>query len=96
MRRHISYLFLQFKSALRLLPKLLLGSIVFAFLAFCIGYAGVKSLGSGNHLFFKVAAILPENDALVSIGFNMLTGMDGLKDYCEFITTDEASAKKNA
>lgn len=94
MRRHISYLFLQLKSALRLLPKLLLGSIVFAFLAFCIGYAGVKSLGSGNHLFFKVAAILPENDALVSIGFNMLTGMDSLKDYCEFITTDEASAKK--
>ena len=94
MRRHLSYLLLQLKSALRLLPKLFLGTVVFAFLAFCIGFAGVKSLGNGSHLFFKVAAVLPENDALVSIGFNMLTGMDSLKSYCEFITTDERTAER--
>lgn len=94
MRRHLSYLLLQLKSALRLLPKLFCGTIVFAFLAFCIGFAGVKSLGNGNHLFFKVAAVLPEDDALVSIGFNMLTGMDSLKSYCEFITTDGKTAER--
>lgn len=94
MRRHLSYLILQLKSALRLLPKLFSGTIVFAFLAFCIGFAGVKSLGDGNHLFFKVAAVLPEDDALVNIGFNMLTGMDSLKSYCEFITTDAKNAER--
>lgn len=94
MRRHLSYLLLQLKSALRLLPKLFSGTIVFAFLAFCIGIAGVKGLGGDNHLFFKVATVLPEDDALVNIGFNMLTGMDSLKNYCEFITTDAEDAER--
>lgn len=94
MHRHLSYMLLQLKSSLKLLPKLFLGTLVFAFLAFCVGYAGVKSLGSGNHLFFKVAVILPENDALVSIGFGMLAEMDSLKNYCEFITTDEETAEE--
>lgn len=88
------YLRLQFKAAFRLVPKLIAGMIVFAFLAFLIGYAGSKTLSKSGRLFyFRVAVVLPENDPLVNIGFNMLAEMESLKSYCEFIRTDEDAAK---
>ena len=56
--------------------------------------AGVKYINSGTGLFFKIAVVLPADDKLVNLGFSMLTQMDSLDDYCEFIQTDDESAKK--
>lgn len=93
MRRRLFYLLLQLKAAFKFIPRLFAGTILFGFLAFCIGYAGSRSIGGGTRLFFKVAVVLPADDSLVNIGFNMLTQMESLKDYCEFIQTDRDSAK---
>lgn len=93
MRRRFLYLLLQLKAAFKFIPVLFAGTILFGFLAFCIGYAGSRSIGGGTRLFFKVAVVLPEDDSLVNIGFNMLTQMESLKDYCEFIQTDRNSAE---
>ena len=93
--RFFRYLLLQCKAALRLVPKLIAGSIVFSVLAVFIGYAGSKTLYGGERLFFfRIAAVLPQDDPLVSIGFNMLTEMESLKSYCEFVPTDENTAKE--
>ena len=95
MLRHLIYFKLQLKSALLCIPKLIAGTLLFSCIAVLIGYSGSKTLYHNDSLFyFRVAAVLPENDPLVNIGFNMLTGMDSLKDYCEFIRTDEDNAKK--
>lgn len=95
MLRRLVYLKLQLKSAFLCIPKLLAGTLLFSCLAVLIGYAGSKTLYHNDSLFyFRIAAVLPENDALVNIGFNMLTGMDSLKDYCEFVRTDEDTALK--
>lgn len=93
MRRHLTYLFLELKAAFRIIPRLFSGMLLFAILASCIGYAGVRMQTGSDHLYFKVAAVLPENDALVNLGFNMLTEMESLKDYCEFIPTDKENAE---
>ncbi|MGN1188024.1 MAG: ABC transporter permease, partial [Lachnospiraceae bacterium] len=95
MLRHLIYFKLQLKSALLCIPKLIAGTLLFSCIAVLIGYAGSKTLYHNDSLFyFRVAAVLPENDPLVNIGFNMLTGMNSLKDYCEFIRTDEDNAKE--
>lgn len=95
MLRHLIYLKLQLKSALLCIPKLLAGTLLFSCLAAFIGYAGAKTLYHSDDIFyFRIAAVLPEDDALVNMGFNMLTSMDSLKDYCEFIRTDESTAKR--
>lgn len=94
MRKRLFYMLLQLKSAFKLIPGFIAGTLLFCFMTFCAGYAGVKSIDNGTHLFFKVAVVLPDDDTLVNLGFNMLTQMDGLKNYCEFIKTDETSAKE--
>lgn len=95
MNKYILYLRLQLKSALQLIPKLLAGTLLFAFLAFIISYVGAKSLYNSNRLFyFKVAAVLPEDDAMVEMGYNMLMEMGNLEEYCEIVNTDEATAMK--
>ena len=95
MLKRLIYLKLQLKSAFLCIPKLLAGTLLFSCLAVLIGYAGSKTLYHNDSLFyFRIAAVLPKNDALVNIGFNMLTGMDSLKDYCEFVRTDEETAMK--
>lgn len=95
MPRRLIYFKMQLKSALLCVPKLIAGTLLFSCIAVLIGYAGSKTLYHNDSLFyFRVAAVLPENDPLVNIGFNILTGMDSLKDYCEFIRTDEDNAKK--
>lgn len=94
MRKRLFYMLLQIKSAFKFIPGLFAGTLLFAFIAFCIGMAGVKYINSGTGLFFKIAVVLPADDKLVSLGFSMLTQMDSLDDYCEFIQTDDESAKK--
>ena len=94
MRKRLFYMLLKLKSALKLIPTLIAGTVLFGFIAFCVGFAGVKSLGNETNLFFKIAVVLPSDDRLVTVGFNMLTQMDSLKDYCEFIPTDDTCAKE--
>ena len=89
MRKRLFYMLLQIKSAFKFIPGLFAGTLLFGFIAFCISMAGVKSIDAGTNLFFKIAVVLPSDDNLVNLGFNMLTQMDSLDDYCEFIQTDD-------
>lgn len=94
MRRHICYILLQLKSAFKYIPKLFAGTLLFGFLTCCIAFACINSSNAQTNLFFKIAVVLPENDTLVNLGFGMLSGMESLKDYCEFIQTDQSHAEE--
>lgn len=92
-KKHCFFLLMELKLAIKLIPKMFAGAVVFSLLSLLIGYAGTKLLyGSGSSFFFRIATVLPENDSLVNIGFNMISEMDSLKDYCEFIRTDPDTA----
>lgn len=94
-KKHCFFLLMELKLALKLIPKMFAGAAVFSLLSLLIGYAGTKLLyAGGSSFFFRIATVLPENDPLVNIGFNMITEMDSLKDYCEFIKTDPDTAAK--
>ena len=83
MHKRLIYLKLQLKSAFLCIPKLLAGTLLFSCLAVLIGYAGSKTLYHNDSLFyFRIAAVLPENDALVNIGFNIKTKIAENRDRC--------------
>lgn len=84
---------LQLKSAFRYIPGLFAGTLLFGFLTFLTAFACLNSSDTQTKLFFKIAVVLPSDDTLVNLGFNMLTQMESLKDYCEFIQTDHATAE---
>lgn len=91
MKLHLYILRLQIKSALQMIPKLILGTAVFVILFLSIAYIGSntkKSIAAN----IKIAIILPENDPLVNMGFSMFSKAQSLKDYCEFVITDMDSA----
>ena len=93
MRKHLCYILLQLKSAFRYIPGLFAGTLLFGFLTFLTAFACLNSSDTQTKLFFKIAVVLPSDDTLVNLGFNMLTQMESLKDYCEFIQTDHATAE---
>lgn len=93
MRKHLCYMLLQLKSAFRYIPGLFAGTLLFGFLTFLTAFACLNSSDTQTKLFFKIAVVLPQDDALVNLGFNILTEMESLKDYCEFIQTDNATAE---
>ena len=93
MRKHLCYMLLQLKSAFRYIPGLFAGTLLFGFLTFLTAFACLNSSDTQTKLFFKIAVVLPSDDTLVNLGFNMLTQMESLKDYCEFIQTDHATAE---
>ena len=84
MRKHLCYMLLQLKSAFRYIPGLFAGTLLFGFLTFLTAFACLNSSDTQTKLFFKIAVVLPSDDTLVNLGFNMLTQMESLKDYCEF------------
>lgn len=86
---------LQFKEAAIMLPKFLLGMLVFSLLIVAVGIIGSKTLyGNSNSTMFSVAINIPENDPLVSLAYNTIIQMDDLTDYVEFIETDEETGTK--
>lgn len=95
MKKYINYFIIQCKSAWRIVPNMFAKTVLFAFLAVIIAYAGARSLYGSDHLFyFKIAAVLPENDSMVTLGYNMLMEMGGIEEYCEIIDADEETAIK--
>lgn len=91
MKLHLYILRLQVKSALQMIPKLILGTAVFVMLFLSIAFISSntqKNIAAN----IKIAIILPENDPLVNMGFSMFSQTQNLKDYCEFVITDMDSA----
>lgn len=84
--------FLQLKSAVLLLPKLLLVLIVSALFCSGIYTAGKELLSQNNRIKLPVALVLPENDTYAGIAFSFLEHMDSIKSTCSF----ERTTKDNA
>ncbi len=95
LKKYIIFLQLQTKAALLMLPKIFLCMLIFALLLVTAGFGATKLLSNNQSLFFfKIAAALPEEDALVSTAFNIIANMDSLDGYCEFIETDIDTARE--
>ena len=79
---------LQTKEAFRLLPKFLLGMLIFSMLTIGVAYAASNMLYKNDApVLFKVAAVLPEDDPLVRLGYNTIKSLETLEGYCEFVET---------
>lgn len=93
-KKHLLFLGFQAKTTIRILPLLLLCTLIFGCLSGALAYAGGKLLDSGDKgpMQIKVAAVVPENDPLVKLGLDTVKHMDSLKNICQIVTTDKSSA----
>lgn len=84
--------FLQLKSVVLLLPKLLFVLIVSVLFCSGIYTAGNNLLSQGDRIKLPVALVLPENDTYAGVAFSFLEHMDSIKSTCSFERTTEDNA----
>lgn len=94
MKKYLLLFYLQLKSTFHQLPKLILGTIIFAGLAGLIAYSGTQLLykeDTGTHM--TAALVLPaENDQYTRAAFSFLNEVDTIRDYCTFVEMSEDEA----
>lgn len=93
-KKHLLFALFQIKSTFRVIPRLLLCSIIFLAVTAVIGLCGNSLLSddSGRKMDVNIAAVMPSDDSAVSVGFQVIQNMDSIKSICRFVAMDEASA----
>lgn len=93
-KKHIFLLFCEIKSAVRIIPRFLLCLIISGVVLFCLVSVGKRMLGYDNAtaISFKVAAVIPKNDAEVALAFDIISKTDSVSKVCELILMDADSA----
>ncbi len=84
------FLWLQFKSAFLLLPKLFFTLFASLFLAGGIYFAGTEILKKPDSIKLPIALVLPEHDTYAQMAFTFLE--HSVKDICSFTQTDKEHA----
>lgn len=96
MAKHFNLLFLEFKKAFTQLPKIILGTIVFAFLAVLFAFtANILLKTSDSSTKATIAIVTPENsDDYTAMLFKYVQEIDSVKGICNFINLDKETAYK--
>ncbi len=93
-KKHLLFAFFQIKSTFRAVPRLILCTAVFAAAVIVIGLCGNELLSDSQDrtVNINVAAVIPEGDTSVALGFQVISSMDSLKSMCRFIAMDHDEA----
>lgn len=93
-KRRLFFLYCEFKTALKLLPRLLLCSaIMLGFVGF-LALFGYRYLDSKNSAApaVKVAAVFPGEDPAINQGFELINQMETVSSVCRLIRMEESDA----
>ncbi len=93
-KKHLLFLGFQLKSTLRIIPRLVLCMIIFGVITCAAGYCGNKILNdnASSPVQIKVAAVMPDDDSRIALGFKVVQSMDSLSSFCTFVPADMDSA----
>ena len=93
-KKHLLFAFFQIKSTFRAIPRLILCTAVFSLAVVIMGLCGNKLLNeaSDRTVNINVAAVMPEGDASVALGFQVISSMDSLRSMCRFVAMDRDEA----
>lgn len=93
--KHLLFMLFQLKSVSRDLPRLLICFMALSLIILIAGVCGDSILNKKDTpLNIKVGAVTPEEDNRVNFGFNMLEGMESVRDVCTFEKMDLETAKE--
>lgn len=95
MRQIFIYQLLQIKRALKLLPAVVIISLLFGALAAGAAFGGAKLLyqdkAAGR---IRVAVVVEEGDSTGELALSMLGSMDSVESICDFVETTEPEARE--
>lgn len=93
-KKHFLYLVYEIKSSFKNLPKIILCTVLFAFLVVITGVCGSRILSSSSKyaVHFNVAVVLPDDDPDVELCYSLLNSMESVSATCDFlrVSHDEA------
>lgn len=93
-KKHILFLFFQIKSAFPILPRLVICTIIFGAIAVSVALCGNRILNKDSKSPVKivVAAVIPDDDPEVQMGFQVVSNMESLSSICSFVSVDKDTA----
>ncbi|NLZ81108.1 MAG: ABC transporter permease [Clostridiales bacterium] len=90
MTKYLLLLWFYIKLALRSLPKLFGGTLIFVFFIGIIAFSANKLLYNDKVIDkINIAIVVPEENILNQTAFSMLLNMDSIKEACDFKIMDE-------
>lgn len=93
MKKYFLLLWLHIKLALKSMPKLFAGTLIFAFFIGIIAFSANKLLYNDKAIdTINIAIVAPEENALSQRLFSMLLNTDSIKEICDFEIMDKESA----
>ncbi len=94
MKKHLTLLLLQIKAAFNCLPRIIMGTLIFAVLIGFVCYSQTLSKkNDADTTKMDVALVLPDDaDQYLSLTFNFLSEIDTVKNICSFIKMDKETA----
>lgn len=92
LKKYLLYLFLQIKSAFKILPKLILCTFIAGIIVFVAGSSASVILDKDESVSISVAVVMPPDDAKIAMGFDIVSRMESLKSICNFVPVDSEDA----
>ena len=92
-KKHMLYLLFQVKSSIRVVPRLLICTIIVTAVVAVAGICGNTMLNSGDKAVnAKIAIVLPEDDATLLPAFQIVAKMGSISSIASFVPTKEETA----
>ena len=93
LKKHMLYLLFQIKSSIRVVPRLLLCTVIVTAVVTVAGICGNTMLNSGDRAVnAKIAVVLPEDDPTILLAFQIVAKMDSISSIASFVPTKEETA----
>ena len=95
MGTYLTYLRLEIKRAIKVLPRFVAGAIVLVAILGTIAFSASKLLYQDRIMSrITIGVVLPEDDAIAQKAVDMLTSLDSVKSLCDFVYMKEEEGRR--